>query len=249
MLLQLDPGCLEQRRSDTWRRDLVPACGEHRCPCAAPQLPRVVYLALGDVLGHVVDLARSVCDRGLTQLTLGVDRDSEIVAFDYDERDEGVKLMIRMAVEGCARNEIHSGLCGQAPSDYPDMAEYLVEVGIDSISLNPDTVTKTTQRILELENRLGIESRRLGARGRRNSASGSRPGRLFLEGPRHHMTSRYAKPPESPRWSGSQTSSTTDRTVSLTARTGVLNPAVARLVTSRSDPALRAPAPRLRTIR
>ena len=64
--------------------------------------------------------------------------------------------MIRMAVEGCARNKIHSGLCGQAPSDYPDMAEYLVEIGIDSISLNPDTVIKTTQRILELERRLGI---------------------------------------------------------------------------------------------
>ena len=98
----------------------------------------------------------SIGSNDLTQLTLGVDRDSEIVAFDYDERDEGVKLMIRMAVEGCARNEIHSGLCGQAPSDYPDMAEYLVEIGIDSISLNPDTVVKTTQRILELENRLGI---------------------------------------------------------------------------------------------
>jgi pyruvate, water dikinase len=98
----------------------------------------------------------SIGSNDLTQLTLGVDRDSEIVAFDYDERDEGVKLMIRMAVEGCARNKIHSGLCGQAPSDYPDMAEYLVELGIDSISLNPDTVIKTTQRILDLESRLGI---------------------------------------------------------------------------------------------
>ncbi|MGP0034348.1 MAG: phosphoenolpyruvate synthase [Solirubrobacteraceae bacterium] len=98
----------------------------------------------------------SIGSNDLTQLTLGVDRDSEIVAFDYDERDEGVKLMIRMAVEGCARNKIHSGLCGQAPSDYPDMAEYLVELGIDSISLNPDTVIKTTQRILDLEGRLAI---------------------------------------------------------------------------------------------
>jgi len=93
----------------------------------------------------------SIGSNDLTQLTLGVDRDSEIVAFDYDERDEGVKEMLRLAVEGCARNEIHSGLCGQAPSDYPDMAEYLVELGIDSISLNPDTVLKTTQLILELE--------------------------------------------------------------------------------------------------
>jgi pyruvate,water dikinase len=84
-----------------------------------------------------------------------VDRDSEIVAFDYDERDDGVKRMIRMAVEGCRRNGIHSGLCGQAPSDYPDMAEYLAELGIDSISLNPDTVLKTTRQILEVEGRLG----------------------------------------------------------------------------------------------
>ena len=96
----------------------------------------------------------SIGSNDLTQLTLGVDRDSEIVAFDYDERDEGVKEMLRLAVEGCRRNGIHSGLCGQAPSDYPDMAEYLVEIGIDSISLNPDTVLKTTRRVLELERRL-----------------------------------------------------------------------------------------------
>ena len=93
----------------------------------------------------------SIGSNDLTQLTLGVDRDSEIVAFDYDERDEGVKMMIRLAVEGCRRNKIHSGLCGQAPSDYPDMAAFLVELGIDSMSLNPDTVLKTTRQILELE--------------------------------------------------------------------------------------------------
>jgi pyruvate,water dikinase len=97
----------------------------------------------------------SIGSNDLTQLTLGVDRDSEIVAFDFDERDEGVKEMIRLAVDGCRRNGIHSGLCGQAPSDYPDMAEFLVEIGIDSMSLNPDTVLKTTKRVLELEQRLG----------------------------------------------------------------------------------------------
>jgi len=96
----------------------------------------------------------SIGSNDLTQLTLGVDRDSEIVAFDYDERDEGVKEMIRLAVEGCRRNGIHSGLCGQAPSDYPDMAEFLVRAGIDSISLNPDVVVKTTRQILELEQRV-----------------------------------------------------------------------------------------------
>ncbi len=96
----------------------------------------------------------SIGSNDLTQLTLGVDRDSEIVAFDYDERDEGVKEMIRLAVEGCRRNGIHSGLCGQAPSDYPDMAEFLVRVGIDSMSLNPDTVLKTTRQVLEVEQQL-----------------------------------------------------------------------------------------------
>jgi pyruvate,water dikinase len=96
----------------------------------------------------------SIGSNDLTQLTLGVDRDSEIVAFDYDERDPGVMEMIRLAVEGCKRNGIHSGLCGQAPSDYPDVAAYLVEIGIDSMSLNPDTVLKTTRQVLEVESRL-----------------------------------------------------------------------------------------------
>lgn len=97
----------------------------------------------------------SIGSNDLTQLTLGVDRDSEIVAEDFDERDPGVKAMIKMAVDGARRNGRHSGLCGQAPSDYPEMAEYLVEIGIDSMSLNPDTVLKTTQLVLELEERLG----------------------------------------------------------------------------------------------
>jgi pyruvate,water dikinase len=96
----------------------------------------------------------SIGSNDLTQLTLGVDRDSEIVSFDFDERDPGVKMMIRMAVEGARRNNRHSGLCGQAPSDYPEMAEYLVELGIDSMSLNPDTVLNTTLHVLEVEARL-----------------------------------------------------------------------------------------------
>lgn len=96
----------------------------------------------------------SIGSNDLTQLTLGVDRDSEIVAFDFDERDPGVKEMIRLAVEGAKRNGRYSGLCGQAPSDYPEMAEYLVELGIDSMSLNPDTVLTTTRLVLEVEQRL-----------------------------------------------------------------------------------------------
>ncbi|OFC60996.1 phosphoenolpyruvate synthase [Acidithiobacillus caldus] len=97
----------------------------------------------------------SIGSNDLTQLTLGVDRDSEIVAFDYDERDAAVRAMIRLAVEGYRRNGIHSGLCGQAPSDYPEIAEYLVQIGIESMSLNPDTVLTTTLHVLEVEKKLG----------------------------------------------------------------------------------------------
>jgi pyruvate,water dikinase len=101
----------------------------------------------------------SIGSNDLTQLTLGVDRDSEVVAFDYDERDEGVKAMIRMAVEGCQRNHRHSGICGQAPSDYPEMAEYLVRLGIDSMSLNPDSVLKTIMHIGAIERSMKGEMR------------------------------------------------------------------------------------------
>ncbi|MDD5113569.1 MAG: phosphoenolpyruvate synthase [Methylobacter sp.] len=97
----------------------------------------------------------SIGSNDLTQLTLGVDRDSAILAEDFDERDAGVKEMIRLAVVGAKRNGRHCGLCGQAPSDYPEMAEFLVEIGIDSMSLNPDTVLKTTQQVLETERKLG----------------------------------------------------------------------------------------------
>lgn len=95
----------------------------------------------------------SIGSNDLTQLTLGVDRDSEIVAFDYDERDPGVMKMIEMAVEGAKRNDRYSGICGQGPSDYPEMAEALVRMGIDSISLNPDSVLKSIQNISELESK------------------------------------------------------------------------------------------------
>ncbi|MEI6333794.1 MAG: phosphoenolpyruvate synthase [Methylococcaceae bacterium] len=97
----------------------------------------------------------SIGSNDLTQLTLGVDRDSAIVAEDFDERDPGVKEMIRLAVEGSKRNGKHCGLCGQAPSDYPEMAEFLVEIGIGSMSLNPDTVLQTTRLVLATEKRLG----------------------------------------------------------------------------------------------
>ena len=95
----------------------------------------------------------SIGTNDLTQLTLGVDRDSQIVAFDYDERDEGVKTMVKMAIEGAKRNGKYNGLCGQAPSDYPEFAEFLVEIGIESMSLNPDSVLKTIKDIAEMENK------------------------------------------------------------------------------------------------
>lgn len=93
----------------------------------------------------------SIGSNDLTQLVLGVDRDSELVANGFDERSPGVKKMIQWAIEGAKRNGLHSGLCGQAPSDYPEMAEFLVNLGIDSISLNPDSMLTTTQKIVALE--------------------------------------------------------------------------------------------------
>ncbi|HTT05775.1 MAG TPA: phosphoenolpyruvate synthase [Steroidobacteraceae bacterium] len=93
----------------------------------------------------------SIGSNDLTQLTLGVDRDSELVAFEFDERDEGVKMLLQLAVEGCRRNGRHSGICGQAPSDYPEIAEFLVRLGIDSISLNPDRLVATLRRVAALE--------------------------------------------------------------------------------------------------
>ena len=97
----------------------------------------------------------SIGSNDLTQLTLGVDRDSALVAHDFDERDAGVMKIISMAIQGAKRNKRHSGICGQAPSDFPEFAEFLVKEGIDSISLSPDSVIKITATIAEMEkNRL-----------------------------------------------------------------------------------------------
>ena len=112
------------------------------------EIPNNVILI--DEFSEVFD-GFSIGSNDLTQLTLGVDRDSQIVAFDYEERDEGVMKMIEMAVSGAKRNGRHSGICGQGPSDYPEMAEFLVRLGIDSMSLNPDSVLKTIENIAKLE--------------------------------------------------------------------------------------------------
>ena len=85
----------------------------------------------------------SIGSNDLAQLVLGVDRDSELVAFDFDERDPGVMEMLRQAVVGAKRNGRYVGICGQAPSDYPEVARFLIGLGIDSISLNPDSILST----------------------------------------------------------------------------------------------------------
>ena len=96
----------------------------------------------------------SIGSNDLTQLILGVDRDSESVAPLFDERNPAVKRMIAQVIQVCRAKQRKIGICGQAPSDYPEFAQFLVEQGIDSISLNPDTVLKTSLAILETERRL-----------------------------------------------------------------------------------------------
>ena len=93
----------------------------------------------------------SIGSNDLTQLILGVDRDSEIVAGIFDERNPAVKKMIAEVIAVCRKKGRKIGICGQAPSDYPEFAQFLIEQGIDSISLNPDSVLKTTLAILETE--------------------------------------------------------------------------------------------------
>ncbi len=112
------------------------------------EIPSNVILA--EEFAEVFD-GFSIGSNDLTQLILGVDRDSEIVAEIFDERNPAVKKMIADVIAVCRRKHRKIGICGQAPSDYPEFAQFLVEQGIDSISLNPDTVLKTTLAILETE--------------------------------------------------------------------------------------------------
>ncbi|CAG0124218.1 pyruvate, water dikinase [Rhodocyclaceae bacterium] len=85
----------------------------------------------------------SIGSNDLTQLTLGIDRDSGIVAGAFDERNPAVKALLSMAIQGCRKASKYVGICGQGPSDHPDLAQWLVQEGIESISLNPDTVVET----------------------------------------------------------------------------------------------------------
>jgi pyruvate,water dikinase len=79
----------------------------------------------------------------MTQLTLGLDRDSAIVARQFDERDEAVRKLLSMAISACRKAGKYVGICGQGPSDHPDLARWLLDEGIGSMSLNPDTVVET----------------------------------------------------------------------------------------------------------
>jgi len=99
----------------------------------------------------------SIGSNDLTQLTLGLDRDSDLVAHIFDERNDAVKRLVAQVISTAHNHNPRRkvGICGQAPSDFPEFAEFLVECGIDSISLNPDTVVKTRLKIAEVETRLG----------------------------------------------------------------------------------------------
>ncbi|EMI46985.1 phosphoenolpyruvate synthase [Rhodopirellula sp. SWK7] len=119
------------------------------------EIPSNVILA--DQFAEIFD-GFSIGSNDLTQLTLGVDRDSEIVAHVFNERDEAVKRMIRSVIRSAKASGTKIGICGQAPSDYPDFAQFLVEEGIDSISLTPDAVLKTTMHVLQVEDELGASS-------------------------------------------------------------------------------------------
>ncbi|MGB3381033.1 MAG: putative PEP-binding protein, partial [Rhodanobacter sp.] len=89
----------------------------------------------------------SIGSNDLTQLTLGLDRDSSIVAGLFDERDPAVKKLLAMAIKTARAKGKYIGICGQGPSDHPDLAEWLMEQGIESVSLNPDTVVDTWLRL------------------------------------------------------------------------------------------------------
>ena len=112
------------------------------------EIPSNVILA--DKFLDIFD-GMSIGSNDLTQLVLGLDRDSALLAQVGDERNEAVKEMIAKVIKICKKRKKYSGICGQAPSDFPEFAEFLVEQGIDSISLNPDTVIKTTLQLAPLE--------------------------------------------------------------------------------------------------
>jgi len=117
------------------------------------EIPSNVVLA--DEFAEVFD-GFSIGSNDLTQLMLGLDRDSELVSHLYNERNPAVKHMIQTVIERVKKKGKKIGICGQAPSDFPDFAEFLVECGIDSISLNTDSVIKTRLIVAAKEKSLGV---------------------------------------------------------------------------------------------
>ncbi|MFZ5765542.1 MAG: phosphoenolpyruvate synthase [Thermodesulfobacteriota bacterium] len=117
------------------------------------EIPSNVIAA--DAFADVFD-GFSIGSNDLTQLTLGLDRDSDLIAHIFDERNDAVKTMVRMVIDTAKRRGKKIGICGQAPSDFPEFATFLVECGIDSMSLIPDTAIKTRLAVHEKEKELGI---------------------------------------------------------------------------------------------
>ena len=123
------------------------------------EIPSNVILA--EEFANVFD-GFSIGSNDLTQLTLGLDRDSELVAHIFDERDEAVKRLVKQVIDIAHHHKPMRkvGICGQAPSDFPEFADYLVECGIDSMSLNPDVVLSTRLNIAEVEDRIKSRTKR-----------------------------------------------------------------------------------------
>ncbi|MCC6938326.1 MAG: phosphoenolpyruvate synthase [Flavobacteriales bacterium] len=117
------------------------------------EIPSNIIMA--DEFAQYID-GFSIGSNDLTQLTLGLDRDSSLVAHLYDERNEAVKRMLRMLITSAKKTKTKVGICGQGPSDYPDFAQFLVEQGIDSISVTPDSLLKTIKAIAEVEKTIPV---------------------------------------------------------------------------------------------
>ena len=115
------------------------------------EIPSNIILA--DEFTKYID-GYSIGSNDLTQLTLGLDRDSELVQHIYDERDESVKLMLKSVIKTCKKYNTKVGICGQGPSDYPELAAFLVKQGIDTISITPDSLVNTINIIHKVENNL-----------------------------------------------------------------------------------------------
>jgi pyruvate,water dikinase len=115
------------------------------------EIPSNIILA--DKFAEIFD-GFSIGSNDLTQLTLGVDRDSALVSHLYNEQNPAVMESISRVIKTAKAKGVKIGICGQAPSDYPEFAQFLVREGIDSISLNPDTVLKTSLAIVETEDKM-----------------------------------------------------------------------------------------------